>query len=86
MTIAIWIVSLGMLYAAIGVLFAVVFSVFGAGRIDPAAKDSTFGFRLLIIPGAAALWPILLKRWLSGASHPPAENNPHRAQTTEVKQ
>ncbi len=85
MNVAQWIVNLAMIYAAIGFLFALVFAFRGARRIDPSAEGSPVFFSLLIIPGAAALWPLLLKRWLSGASHPPIENNPHRDQTKEVK-
>ena len=59
-----WIVIAVAIYAAIGVLFATAFVVAGAGAIDPAAKVSGWGFRLMIFPGAAALWPLLAKRWL----------------------
>lgn len=78
MTIAEWIVNLAMMYAAFGIVFAVAFIIFGIGKIDQAAKGSPAMFRLLVLPGVAALWPLLLKRWLGGQTHPPAENNPHR--------
>lgn len=64
-------------YLAIGVLFAVPFVLRGAARIDPRADGATWGFRLMILPGTAALWPVLLRRWLKG-SPPPEERNPHR--------
>ncbi len=51
-------------YTGLGVLFAVPFVLRGAGLIDPVAKSGTWGFRLLIMPGSAALWPWLLTRWL----------------------
>ena len=51
-------------YAAIGLIFAIAFAARGVDRIDPAAHGSTRGFRLVIIPGVAALWPLLLKRWI----------------------
>lgn len=88
MIVAQWIVNLAMAYAAFGFVFAIVFVFFGVGRIDPAApalKDSTAGFRLLILFGSAALWPLLLKRWLDGQAHPPVEKNDHRNQAREVK-
>ncbi len=78
MVVAQWIVNLVMVYAVIGFLFAGVFVFIGVGKIDPAAKDSTAGFRFLILFGSAALWPLLLKRWLRGAYYPPTENNDHR--------
>jgi hypothetical protein len=65
-------------YLALGFVFALAFVCFGAGRIDPHAAHGTWGFRLLIIPGAAALWPLLLSRWLRGVPEPPEQRDPHR--------
>ena len=76
--IATWIVYLGLAYAGVGVLFALPFVLKGAQSIDPAAADGTRGFRILIFPGAALLWPLLAKRWMSGAGSPPEERSPHR--------
>lgn len=53
------------LYLVIGVVFAVAFAWRGASAIDVAAAGSTWGFRIIIMPGAAALWPWLLRRWIS---------------------
>ncbi len=64
-------------YAAVGIVFALVFAWRGAARIDPAAVGSTRGFRLIILPGSAALWPLLLLRWLRGAGRP-EEPGAHR--------
>lgn len=50
-------------YVAAGLVFAGVFVVWGVGRIDPVARAGTIGFRLLILPGCAALWPLLAVRW-----------------------
>jgi hypothetical protein len=49
------------LYLAIGLCFALIFVGVLVGRIDPAARGAGWGFRLLILPGAAALWPLLLR-------------------------
>jgi hypothetical protein len=54
------------LYAAAGVIFAILFLLFGITRIDNGAKGTGLGFRLLILPGLIALWPLMLIRWLSG--------------------
>ena len=75
--VARWIVNLGLGYAAIGLVFAVAFVFAGVGRIDPDAEKGTWGFRLLVLPGAAALWPLMLSRWVKG-SPPPVENAAHR--------
>jgi uncharacterized membrane protein YdfJ with MMPL/SSD domain len=51
-------------YVAAGAIFAVAFAGWGVSRVDPVARASTAGFRLIILPGAAALWPWLLLRWI----------------------
>ena len=56
--------SVFMAYAFAGLVFAVAFALFGVQRVDPAAREAGAGFRLLILPGAAALWPLLLARWV----------------------
>jgi hypothetical protein len=65
-------------YFAVGILFAGVFAVAGVDRLDPAARGSSTGFRILILPGSALFWPLLARRWVTGASHPPIERNAHR--------
>ena len=67
-----------MLYLASGFVFAVFFVLYGIERIDSQAPGSSRGFRLIIIPGATALWPLLLSRWLRHAGDPPVESNAHR--------
>lgn len=64
MGIADILVGLFGLYIAVGVLFAIVFVSVGVSRVDPAAKGGPIGFRLMILPGAAALWPMMLMKWL----------------------
>jgi len=69
-------------YAAVGLAFAVVFVWFGVERLDSEAKGAGIGFRLLILPGVAAFWPLLLQRWVRGVTEPPTETNPHRRAST----
>jgi hypothetical protein len=57
-------------YIAIGAILAVPFLIFGVGRVDPAAKGAPFLFRVLVIPGVVALWPLMLRRWLRPVKHP----------------
>lgn len=66
------------LYASLGIFFAAAFVTIGVQRLDEQAGGSGWGFRLLIFPGAAAFWPLLLYRWVSGKKTPPEERNPHR--------
>ena len=77
LTAATWLVNIVAIYLAVGIVFAIAFVWKGVGKIDPSAVEGTLGFRLLILPGAAALWPILARRWLA-AEGPPEESNPHR--------
>jgi hypothetical protein len=65
-------------YATAGFLFALAFSAVGAARLDPAARGASVGFHVLIVPAAAVLWPVLLRRWLRGDRTPPVERNAHR--------
>lgn len=65
-------------YAGIGLLFALVFVVGGVQRLDSEAQNSSLGFRLLILPGVAAFWPMFLRRWVNGSKEPPVEKSPHR--------
>ena len=53
------------IYVAIGSILAVPFLIFGIGRVDHAAKDAPWTFRVLVLPGVIALWPFMLRRWLS---------------------
>lgn len=76
--LASWLVLALTAYLAVGLLFAVPFVWRGAARIDPSAAEGTWGFRLLILPGVMALWPLLAQRWLRGVKEPPEENTPHR--------
>jgi hypothetical protein len=75
---AVWFVRLLALYFGLGLLFALAFVTRGIERVDPAASGATWGFRLIALPASAALWPLLLRRWLGGATAPPIEANAHR--------
>jgi len=56
------------LYTAAGGVFAVAFLIFGIHRVDPVAEHAPIGFRLIIVPGVTALWPLLLTRWVRAIS------------------
>ena len=70
------VVAIGLYFGA-GLVFALLFAWRGAEAIDPAAREGTIGFRILIVPASALLWPLLLVRWML-RSPPPAERNAHR--------
>jgi hypothetical protein len=56
------------LYAAVGAVTAVAFVLFGVTRVQGAAVSP--GARILLLPGATALWPYVLIRWITARSAP----------------
>jgi hypothetical protein len=76
--LASWFVYAFYVYFSLGFLFAVAFVTTGVSRLDPNAKGSGVLFRLLILPGSAAFWPLLLRRWIRGDRDVPEERNLHR--------
>jgi len=55
------------LYAAIGVVTALGFITFGVTRVQ--AASVSLGARILILPGAVALWPYVLARWIKAGNN-----------------
>ena len=55
------------LYLAIGFLFAIAFVTKGVARIDEGADGSSWGFRVIIIPGTIVFWPFLLSKWVKSS-------------------
>jgi hypothetical protein len=68
------------LYAAVGAAFAIPFVFLWSGLLDAGAKAGTVGFRLAILPGAIALWPIMARKTLRatrvGTPPPPDPEQP----------
>jgi hypothetical protein len=76
--LATWLVRVGYVYAAIGVLLLPWFQLKGLRRIDATAGGGPWGFRAMISLGLVLLWPWMLKRALAGRGHPSEERNAHR--------
>lgn len=55
-------------YAALGAVFGAWFAFRGVERVDHAARGAKIGFRLIILPGVAAFWPLFLLRWRRAAA------------------
>ena len=49
-------------YLALGLTIGPAFVSFGVTQVLP--YSMTLGARILVLPGAAALWPYVLLRWL----------------------
>ncbi len=59
-------------YLLVGLAVGVPFICRGVDKVDAAAAGTSVSFRLLILPGCVALWPLILRRWLhapKGESH-----------------
>ena len=65
MTAAELIVAGSAAYLLVGLVFGLFFVSAGLDRFDPAARGSSRTFRALILPGSAALWPVLAVKWVS---------------------
>lgn len=77
--VAATLVGLAGVYVAVGLVFGVAFVTRGVVRIDPGAHGASLGFRLVVLPGVVALWPLLASRWYGGSRTPPVEHNAHRS-------
>lgn len=64
-------------WLGVGFVFAVAFVTWGLQRVDPASVGAGWGLRLLLVPGAALLWPRLAWLWFSGRELP-VERSAHR--------
>lgn len=51
------------IYLLIGLIFALIMLMRGVSKLDPGAAGSGWGFKLIIIPGAMAFWPLLWRNW-----------------------
>ena len=51
------------IYLIIGIIFSAVILIKGLSSLDPNAKSSGVGFKIIIIPGLIAFWPILWRKW-----------------------
>jgi hypothetical protein len=78
-------VNAAVIYAVSGAVFAAAFLWRWVGRLDPAARHATWGFRVLIFPGVVLFWPLFLLRLARGASAPPDEWTAHRARSRRTR-
>jgi hypothetical protein len=60
----VFVLDLLALYAVAGALTAVAFVTLGLAHVLPPGTPVTVGARVLLLPGAALLWPYVLLRWV----------------------
>jgi hypothetical protein len=58
------------LYLLIGFVTALAFVSVGLGQVLPQGMTASLGARILFVPGATALWPYVLGRWLKARRAP----------------
>jgi hypothetical protein len=58
-------------YAALGAVFAVAFLWRGIEALHPGPVGGGIALRLILLPGAVALWPVLAARWLGAGDDRP---------------
>jgi hypothetical protein len=51
-------------YSVCGLAVGVPFVLRGADHVDAATRGASIGFRLLILPGTVALWPLMAVKWI----------------------
>ena len=56
------------LYVAAGAVTALAFVTVGIEKVLPAGTPVSAATRMLLAPGALALWPLVLRRWLGKAA------------------
>jgi hypothetical protein len=59
-----------LLYIVVGLCTGAGFVTAGVARVLPHPTTFTLGARILLLPGAAALWPYVLLRWLRARRRP----------------
>ena len=79
-----WTIKIVQSYFFAGLIFAVPFLLLGVQRMDSDATGWKIGFRLMILPGVCAFWPLFAVRWVRG-KRTPTERNAHRQAATPVE-
>lgn len=66
------------IYLALGFIASFYISFWCIKKLDPAAKEGTIGFKLLILPGLCVFWLLFILRLRKELKEPPIEDNTHR--------
>jgi len=63
-SIVIIIINILVIYVIAGLLFSFLFIWKGLDKVDPATEGTSIWFRMIIIPGLCAFWPLFLSKWI----------------------
>jgi hypothetical protein len=55
------------LYVAAGVVIGLAFVLYGVTRVFEHPATVSPGARVLLFPASAALWPLVLRRWVNAS-------------------
>ena len=58
--------TVGLSYLAAGVIVGLGFVIVGVTRAMPDCPTVSTGARMLLLPGAILLWPLVVARWVGG--------------------
>lgn len=61
-------------YLMIGLLFAAWFILKGVDIIDENMHGTSWNVRILLLPGSALLWPVLLSKWAKASKVRPKQS------------
>lgn len=65
------VVTFGLIaWFAVGLVVGGAFVAVRASHLVEGVRGSSLAFRLLILPGAMTLWPVILVRWRADRSEP----------------
>lgn len=56
-------------YLVLGFLFSLVFILKWIYLLDEASNETSWNFKLTIVPGCIVFWPVLLKKYLHAKSN-----------------
>jgi hypothetical protein len=57
------------IYVTAGVVVGLLFVLFGVTRVLDHPAGVSPGARILLFPASAALWPLIVRRWLKSREH-----------------
>jgi hypothetical protein len=63
-TIVFILLLMAAVYLLAGIVFTIFFQAKGLSKIDEGVHGSSWGFRIIIIPGCIVFWIVLLRKWI----------------------